>query len=83
MIQEKLSRREHQILRLLAYEYSTPEIADKLYLSPHTVVSHRRHILTKLAVRNTAGMVRVAFESGLLKCGSARVDFSEKLVTHS
>ena len=67
MIHQKLSSREKQILWLLAHEYNTPEIAKELYLSKHTVITHRRHILSKLSVRNTAGMVRVAYETGLLE----------------
>ncbi|NND32830.1 MAG: helix-turn-helix transcriptional regulator [Saprospiraceae bacterium] len=64
---DTISTREKQVLYLLANEYRTDEIADKLFISPHTVISHRRHLLEKLNVRNTAGMVRVAFECGLLR----------------
>jgi DNA-binding CsgD family transcriptional regulator len=66
MIADMLSKRELQILHLLAYEYQTHEIAAELFISPHTVITHRRNLLTKLEVRNTAGMVRAAFEYGLL-----------------
>lgn len=62
----KLSTREKQVLRLIADEHSTNEIADKLDLSPHTIVSYRRNLLSKLNVRNIAGMVRVGLESGLI-----------------
>ena len=62
----KLSEREVQVLRMVAYEYTTNEIAKELYISPHTVLSHRRNLLTKLKVKNAAGMVRKGFEMGLI-----------------
>jgi len=62
-----LSRREAQILELIAFEYSTTEIAERLFISPHTVISHRRHLLTKMGARNTAGLVRRAFEEDILE----------------
>lgn len=62
----EISTREKQILKLIASEYSTREIADRLYLSPHTVISHRRNLLQKMRARNTAGLVRRAFEERIL-----------------
>ncbi len=62
----QLSLRETQILELIAFEYSTKEIADRLFISPHTVISHRRHLLVKMSARNTAGLVRRAFEEKIL-----------------
>lgn len=62
----KISDREKEILRLVAYEKTTKEIADQLYISCHTAVSHRKNIMQKLDVKNTAGMVRRGFELGLL-----------------
>ncbi len=61
-----ISPREHQVLHLIAYEHTTKEITQKLYISNHTVISHRQHLLEKLCVRNTAGLVRRAFELGIL-----------------
>lgn len=61
-----ISAREQEILHLIAYEYSSKEIAAKLYISRETVNSHRKNIMVKLGVKNTAGMVRVAFEKQLL-----------------
>lgn len=62
----QLSRRESEILKLIAFEYSNREIANKLYISHETVNSHRKSILKKLQVKNTAGMIRVAFEKNIL-----------------
>lgn len=62
-----LSRREKEVLLLILDEYTTQEIADKLFISFGTVETHRRNMLIKTGVRNTAGLVRVAFEYELHK----------------
>ena len=61
-----LSAREIEILKLIAQEFSNPEIAKQLFISVRTVESHRRNILDKLGVKNTAGLVRYAIENELL-----------------
>jgi DNA-binding NarL/FixJ family response regulator len=63
----KISRREKDVLELIMKEYTTQEIADTLFISLKTVESHRRSLLTKLGVRNTAGLVRVAIEHQIMK----------------
>lgn len=62
-----LTRREKEILRLIAEELTTNEIADKLFLSPYTVETHRKNLIQKLGVRNVAGLVRYAVERGLME----------------
>lgn len=62
-----LSRREREILALIVQEHTTKEIAEKLFISFGTVETHRRNMINKLGVRNTAGLVRVAMEYGLLE----------------
>lgn len=62
----RLSRREKEVLGLIVDEFTTQEIADKLFISFGTVETHRRNILAKLGARNTAGLVRVALEYRLL-----------------
>jgi len=64
-IAPKISRREKDVLDLIVKEHTTQEIADALFISLKTVESHRRSLLTKLNVRNTAGLVRVAIENQL------------------
>ena len=61
-----LSRRETEVLKLIVDEYTNQEIAEKLFLSPHTVESHRVSLLHKLNVKNTAGLVKVAIQEGLI-----------------
>lgn len=61
-----LSNRESQILHMIANEYTIHEMAAHLFISHHTVITHRKHLLQKLNARNTAGMVRRGFELGIL-----------------
>ncbi len=63
---QPISTREQEVLQLIAYEYRTEDIADKLYITANTVQTHRRNLLYKLDVRNTAGLVRRGFELGYL-----------------
>lgn len=63
----KLTTREKEVLKLIAQEYTTQEIADKLFLSKHTIESYRKNLISKLSVRNLAGLTRYAIESGLDK----------------
>ncbi len=62
-----LTSRELQVLNLIAYEYTMIEIADMLFISYHTVDSHRKSMQQKLKVKNTAGLIRRAFELGFLR----------------
>lgn len=57
-----LSRREIQILSLIAEGYTTKEIAGKLFISVLTVETHRKNLLTKLNARNMASLIRIAAE---------------------
>lgn len=61
-----LSSREKEILKLIAEEYTNPEIAGKLFLSVRTIDTHRQNLIQKLNVKNTAGLVKYAIKSGLL-----------------
>jgi DNA-binding NarL/FixJ family response regulator len=62
-----LTRRELEILKLIAEELTNQEIADQLFISIRTVDTHRRNLLQKLNVKNTAGLVRHAYQVGLLE----------------
>jgi DNA-binding NarL/FixJ family response regulator len=61
-----LTKREKQILQLIVEEHTTQEIANKLFISFCTVETHRLHLIQKMGVRNTAGLVREAVSSNLL-----------------
>ena len=64
---KQLTRREKEILQLITEEHTNQEIADKLYLSLRTVENHRNNLLQKLDVKNTAGLVKIAIQEGLVK----------------
>jgi DNA-binding NarL/FixJ family response regulator len=63
---QKLTRREKEILQLITEELTTDEIAAKLFISSTTVITHRKSLLRKLNAKNVAGLVKKAFEFGLL-----------------
>jgi len=62
---ETLTRRERQILKLIAEGYSNREIADFLCISVKTVDKHRSNLMTKLDIHNTAALVTLAVEKGV------------------
>jgi DNA-binding NarL/FixJ family response regulator len=62
-----LTNREREILQLICAEYTTGEIAEKLFLSTRTVEGHRNNMLEKTGLRNTAGLVLYAVRHGLLE----------------
>lgn len=62
-----LTKREKDVLKLIAEEYTTQEIADKLFLSKHTIESYRKNLISKLNVKNLAGLTRYAIKLGLVK----------------
>ena len=61
-----ITDREMEIIKLIAEGYSNKEIAEKLFLSSHTVTTHRKNIMGKLGVNNTAGVVLFAVRENLL-----------------
>lgn len=61
-----LSDREKEVLQLICRELTMKEIGDKLALSEKTIQNHRARIMDKLNVRNTVGLVKYAYESGLI-----------------
>ena len=61
-----LTPREKEVLELIAEGYTNPQIAEKIFLSPFTVDSHRKNLLAKLAVKNTASLIRLAVERKLI-----------------
>lgn len=61
-----LTSREKEVLELIAQGYTNPQIAEKIFLSSFTVDSHRKNLLAKLNVRNTASLIRLAVERKLI-----------------
>jgi DNA-binding NarL/FixJ family response regulator len=66
-IEQILTKREVEVLKLICNEYTNPDIAKKLFLSVDTVNSHRKNIFLKLGVNNTAGLVKYALQAGLIE----------------
>ena len=62
----KLSSREREVLNLIAKGFASKQIADELYISVHTVNTHRQKIIGKLEVSNTTEAVKYASDLGLL-----------------
>lgn len=61
-----LTRRELEVLKLIAEGLTNHEIAEKLFVSDSTVDSHRKNLISKLQVKNTAALVRTAIENKLI-----------------
>ncbi len=66
-INRNLTDRERDILRLICEEMTMKQIGFRLGISERTVENHRVHIMTKLGVKSVVGLVRYAYESGMLK----------------
>lgn len=62
-----LTKREMEILTLITQALSNKQIAEELYISDQTVSVHRKNIMRKLGVTNTAGLIKEAYENFLVK----------------
>jgi len=62
----KLTRREQEVLKLIAEGDTTNGIAERLFVSPLTIETHRRNLLQKFKAKNVAEMIKSAFQQGLL-----------------
>ncbi len=63
---QELTRREKQIIKHIAEGLTNTEIAEILFISKATAETHRKNILSKLGLKNTAALVRFASENGLI-----------------
>lgn len=61
-----LTSREKEVLNLISHGQAAKEIADNLCIGQSTVETHRKHLLSKLGVKNTAEMIRFAMENRLI-----------------
>ena len=61
-----ITKREKEVLYLISQEYTNRQISQMLYISLNTVHTHRKKIISKLQVKNTAGIIRKSFELGIL-----------------
>ena len=67
-----LSRREAEVLRLLAQGHTNREAADRLAVSVKTIETHRKRLSDKLGLKSRAQLFRYAVEAGLLEGDAAR-----------
>lgn len=66
LVEIDISKREIEVLTLIAEGFTNMEIADKLYTSKRTVEGHRQNLIDKTGSRNTAALIRYAILSGLI-----------------
>ncbi len=62
-----LTKKEEEVLRLIAQEYTNQEIADHLACGIRTVDTHKRNLIKKLEVKNVVGLVKYAMKVGVVK----------------
>ncbi|SIT22924.1 two component transcriptional regulator, LuxR family [Chryseobacterium ureilyticum] len=62
----KLTRREKEILAEAAKGLTTNQMAEKLFISPHTVESHRKNLIEKFQTANLSSAIKLAIEYGLI-----------------
>jgi DNA-binding NarL/FixJ family response regulator len=66
-IKIKLSDREKEVLKHICLGFSNQEIADELGLSSHTIDAHRKNLLHKTGAKNTASMITLSIQEGLVE----------------
>ena len=64
--EERLTEREREVLQLIAEGNTTPQMAEKLGLSPRTVENHRANLRDKLGLTSQAGLIRYAIRQGVV-----------------
>jgi len=62
----ELTRREIEVLQLLTKGYSNKEIADQLFVSTHTVISHRKNISEKTGIKSASGLTMYAILKNII-----------------
>jgi two-component system, NarL family, response regulator NreC len=65
-IEDILSKREIEVLKMVCKEYSNIAISEQLFLSVSTVETHRKNLIAKLGVNNTVGLVKFAIKNKLI-----------------
>ncbi|MBI9065720.1 MAG: response regulator transcription factor [Salinivirgaceae bacterium] len=76
--EETLSKRELEVLELICHQYSTAEIAEKLFITKRTVEGHRNNLFLKTGVKNIAGLVVFAVQKHLIDLNEYNLETTEK-----
>ncbi len=63
----ELTKRENEVLKLVAFSKTNAEVAEELFISVKTVETHKNNILSKLGLRNTADLVRYAVKNSIIE----------------
>lgn len=71
---DELTGREKEILRLIALGYTNKNIADKLFISAHTVISHRKNITEKLGIKSIPGLTVYAIIQNIVSASDITPD---------
>lgn len=71
--EKELSKREKEVVRLLALGASNKDIAEKLSLSLHTALTHRKNIIRKLGIKTAAGLTVYAILNGMITLEEANL----------
>ncbi len=66
-IKDNLTEREIEIIKLITEKYSNQEIAEKLFISIHTVYTHRKNIMKKLQLKSPIELILYAIDSGIIQ----------------
>jgi len=69
---DELSIREMEIVKFVALGCTNQEIADKLFLSPHTVITHRKNITKKLGIKTVSGLTVFAILNNIISIDSVK-----------
>jgi len=78
-LKTQLTKREKDVLYLISEECTNKEISELLFISMNTVQTHRKNIIQKLDVKNTAGIIRKSFERGILPMNTPPLKFTSTL----
>jgi DNA-binding NarL/FixJ family response regulator len=66
LVDSNISKREFDILKLIALEYTTEEISEELYITINTVGTHRKNLIKKLNVKSSIGLVKYAIKNNII-----------------
>ncbi len=61
-----ITQREQQVLQHISFGLTDKEIANRLYISSHTIISHKKNLREKLSAANAPELVRIGFQLGYL-----------------
>jgi len=68
--QFRVSSREEEVLQYISLGFTSREIARKLFLSVHTIITHKKNLVHKLQAKNQAHLIRIAMENHLINLSS-------------